>query len=67
MSASTVSAATAVLRHNERPKFMTSVLDELALTFAAAGYIAPVINGSLPGNVQSAVTILWVGIGMALW
>ena len=56
-----------VLIHNERTKFLASMLDKLALAVAAAGYIAPVIAATLPGNVQAAVTLLWLVLAIALW
>lgn len=67
MSGSAASSATLVLRHNERVKFLAATLDKLALAIAGAGYIAPVIAGTLPGKVQSAVAIWWVILGIALW
>ena len=48
-----VPTATLVLRHNERTKFLASMLDKLALAVTGVGYIAPVIAGTLPGNVHS--------------
>jgi len=67
MSGAAPSAATQVLRHNEQVKFLAAMLDKLALAIVGAGYIAPVIAGTLPGNVQSAVTIWWVILGIGLW
>jgi hypothetical protein len=60
-------AAGVLIRHNERTKFAAGVLDKLALAIAGAGYIVPVVKGTLPGEVQSAVTILWLLIGIGLW
>ena len=67
MAAPPISAATLVLRHNERTKLAAAILDKLAVTVAAAGYIAPIVNGSLPGNIQSAVTLLWMLLAAILW
>jgi hypothetical protein len=60
-------SAPLVLRHNERTKFVAGMLDKLALAVAGTGYIVPVIAGTLPGNVHSAVTLVWLVFGVILW
>ena len=53
-----ISTATFLVRHNERTKFVAGMLDKLARAAAGSGYIAPVVAGSLPGNIHSAITLV---------
>jgi len=56
-----------IVRHNERTKLVAGALDKLALAIVGAGYLVPVIPNTLPGNVNAAVTVFWLLLGVCLW
>jgi hypothetical protein len=67
MVVSVLLPATMILRHDERTKLVAATVEKLAIAISVGGYIAPVISGSSPGNVQSAVTLLWLFLGRTVW
>jgi hypothetical protein len=61
-----VSPATAILRANERLKLLAAGLNNLALAFVVAGYVGPVVGGTVPGNPRAIVTLVWLVFGVGL-
>jgi hypothetical protein len=56
-----------IVRHNERTKLIAGALNKLALATVGAGYLVPVIQNTLPGNIHAAVTLFWVLLGAFFW
>jgi hypothetical protein len=61
-----VAPAVALLRANERIKLLATAINNLALAFVVAGYVGPVVSGTVPGNPRAIVLIFWVILGMGL-
>jgi hypothetical protein len=55
------------IRHNERTKLIAAALDKLALATIGAGFLVPLIQNTLPGNVHTAVTLFWLFLGVFFW
>ncbi len=66
MAIQPVPATTAILRTNERLKLLATALNNLALAFVVAGYIGPVVSGTVPGSPRAVVTVAWLAFGVAL-
>jgi len=58
------SAATAI--HNARINLLATLLNNAALAFIGAGFIAPTVAGQLQGGLHALATLAWVGLGVAL-
>jgi hypothetical protein len=41
-------------------------LNNLALAFIVAGFLAPVVSGQLSGRSLALVTLAWIGLGIGL-
>jgi hypothetical protein len=52
--------------HNARIQLLATLLNNAALAFVVAGFIAPATSGRLQGCWQAVTTIAWVGFGLAL-
>lgn len=57
---------TDMLRANERLKLLATALNNLALAFVVAGYVGPVVAGTIPASPAAIVTILWLVFGIGL-
>jgi hypothetical protein len=58
------SPATAI--HNARINLLATLLNNAALAFIVAGFIAPTVAGQLQGGLHALATLAWVGLGVAL-
>jgi hypothetical protein len=61
-----VTPATLTLRDNERLKLLAAALNNLALAFIVAGYVAPVVRGDIAAAPSAIVTIFWLLLGVGL-
>ena len=61
---SDASPATAI--HNARINLLATLLNNAALAFIVAGFIAPTVAGQLRGGLHALATLAWVGLGVAL-
>jgi hypothetical protein len=52
--------------HNARINLLATVLNNLALAFIVAGFVAPTVTGQLPTGWHALVTIAWIGLGMGI-
>jgi hypothetical protein len=52
--------------HNARIQLLATLLNNAALAFIVAGFIAPAANGLLRAGWQAAATLAWAGLGIAL-
>ena len=62
-------AETAVIMHtihNARIQLLATLLNNAALAFIVAGFIAPATTGNLHGGWRALATIAWVGLGVGL-
>jgi hypothetical protein len=59
-------SGTATTIHNERVKLLATALNNAALAFIVAGFIAPLVTGQLQGGWRAAAIVLWVGLGVGL-
>jgi hypothetical protein len=54
------------LRHNERVKLIATAINNIALAFAVAGFVAPGVGGQLVSAGRLLVGIVWCGIAAGL-
>jgi hypothetical protein len=54
------------LIHNARIQLLATLLNNAALAFIVAAFIAPVTGGQLHGGWQAVTTFAWVGFGVGL-
>ena len=59
-----LSAATAI--HNARLTLLATLLNNAALAFIVAGFIAPTVSGQLRDGWHVLVTLIWIGCGVGL-
>jgi hypothetical protein len=52
--------------HNARVQLLATALNNLALAFIVAGFVAPVVSGQLSGRSLALVTLAWIGLGIGL-
>jgi hypothetical protein len=52
--------------HNARIQLLATALNNLALAFIVAGFVAPAVGGQLHTGGQLIVTLAWVGFGIIL-
>ena len=52
--------------HNARIQLLATLLNNAALAFIVAAFIAPVVSGNLPAGWHVLATLAWVGLGVAL-
>ncbi len=64
MSGSTPSTATTI--HNGRINLLATLLNNAALAFIVAGFIAPTVAGQLQGGLHALATLAWFGLGVGL-
>jgi hypothetical protein len=61
-----MSGSQATQIHNERTKLLATVVNNLAVAFAVAGFVAPAASGQLVGVGPFIVAVAWLGIGAGL-
>lgn len=61
-----LSPATALIIHNERVRLLATILNNAALAFIVAGFIAPLATGQLQGGWRAAAVLLWIALGVGL-
>ncbi len=64
MSGSTSSAAATI--HNARITLLATLINNLALAFIVAGFVAPTVTGQLQGGWHALATLAWIGMGAGL-
>jgi hypothetical protein len=52
--------------HNARVQLLATALNNLALAFVVAGFVAPAVSGQLAGRSLALVTLAWRGLGIGL-
>ena len=59
-------SGTATTIHNERVRLTATIVNNAALAFIVAGFIAPAAARQLQGGWQAAATIFWIALGVGL-
>jgi hypothetical protein len=59
-------AAAATTIHNERVKLLATILNNAALAFIVAAFIAPAASGHLDLGWHIITILAWVGFGVSL-
>jgi hypothetical protein len=52
--------------HNARIQLLATALNNAALAFIVAGFVAPAVTGQLHGGIRVGQTLVWVGVGIEL-
>jgi hypothetical protein len=52
--------------HNARIQLLATLLNNAALAFVVAGFIAPVTTGQLQVGWHALVTVAWISLGVGL-
>jgi hypothetical protein len=52
--------------HNARVQLLATVVNNLAVAFVVAGFVAPLVTGQLQGGAQAIVMLAWIGLGIGL-
>jgi hypothetical protein len=52
--------------HNARIQLLATLLNNAALAFIVAGFIAPATSGNLHAGWQAVTTSAWVALGVGL-
>jgi hypothetical protein len=52
--------------HNARIQLLATLLNNAALAFIVAGFIAPATSGQLHVGGQAVTTVAWVALGVGL-
>lgn len=52
--------------HNARVQLLGTMVNNIAVAFVVAGFVAPAVTGQLPDTGRTVVTLAWIGIGIAL-
>jgi hypothetical protein len=52
--------------HNARIQLLATALNNVALAFIIAGFVAPAVTGQLPSGWHALVTIAWIGLGVGI-
>jgi hypothetical protein len=59
-------SGTATTIHNERVKLLATILNNAALAFIVAAFIAPAAGGSINLGWHVVTILAWVGFGVGL-
>jgi hypothetical protein len=59
-------SGTATTIHNERVKLLAAILNNAALAFIVAAFIAPAAGGNLDLGWHVVTILAWVGFGVGL-
>jgi hypothetical protein len=49
--------------HNARVQLLATALNNFALAFIVAGFVAPAVTGQLRGGSWVLVTLAWIALG----
>ena len=52
--------------HNARVQLPATMVNIIGVAFVVAGFVAPAVTRQLPDTGRTAVTLAWIGIGIAL-
>ena len=52
--------------HNARINLLATALNNVALAFIVAGFVAPAVTGQLPAGGRAVVSIAWIGLGVGI-
>jgi hypothetical protein len=52
--------------HNARIQLLATGLNNFALAFIVAGFVAPAVSGQLQSGGRILVTLAWIGFGIVL-
>jgi hypothetical protein len=52
--------------HNARINLLATLLNNAALAFIVAGFIAPLVGGQFHSGWQALTTAVWVAVGVGL-
>ncbi len=52
--------------HNARVQLLATMVNNIAVAFVVAGFVAPAVTGQLPDAGRAVVTLAWIGTGIAL-
>jgi uncharacterized membrane protein len=52
--------------HNARIQLLATALNNMALAFVVAGFVAPVVTHQLQSINSALVTLAWIALGAAL-
>jgi hypothetical protein len=52
--------------HNARVQLLATALNNVALAFIVAGFVAPVVSGQLQRADRALVTFAWIAFGVGL-
>jgi len=52
--------------HNARINLLAAALNNVALAFIVAGFVAPAVTGQLPAGGRALVTVAWIGLGVGI-
>jgi hypothetical protein len=52
--------------HNARINMMATLMNNLAVAFVVAGFIAPAVSGHLDGAGRFIVALVWMLVGFGL-
>jgi uncharacterized membrane protein len=52
--------------HNARVQLLATALNNIALAFVVAGFVAPVVTRQLQSANAALVTLAWIALGAAL-
>ena len=52
--------------HNARVQLIATMLNNIALAFIVAGFVAPTVAGRLSGSPGVIVTVAWVATGLVI-
>jgi hypothetical protein len=52
--------------HNARINLLATALNNGALAFIVAGFVAPAVTGQLPTGGRAVVSIAWIGLGVGI-
>lgn len=52
--------------HNARVQLVATMLNNIAVAFIVAGFVAPAVSQQLPSSGGTLVTLAWIGLGVGL-
>ena len=52
--------------HNARVQLLATALNNVALAFIIAGFVAPAVTGQLPTGGHVLVTLTWIVLGVGI-
>jgi hypothetical protein len=59
-------SGTSNIVHNARINLLATLLNNTALAFIVAGFIAPTVADQFRGGLHALATLAWVALGVAL-